>query len=86
MKKFLRSILEPLKLLWRTWLKLAHFIGKVNTMILLTLFYVIIIGIVKLITLLGREDLLDERWKDRPSYWQKREPKPFTQEAFLKPY
>ncbi len=86
MKKFFRPVLEPLKPLWKAWLKFAHFIGKVNTVILLTLFYAVIIGITKLITLLGREDLLDERWKDRPSYWQKRQPRPFTQEAFLKPY
>ena len=86
MKKFFSSIFGPLKPAWKAWLKFAHFIGKVNTMILLTFFYAVIIGIVKIITFLGRKDLLDERGKDPSSYWQKRNQKPFTQEAFLKPY
>ena len=86
MKKFLSSIFAPLKPIWRAWLKFAHFIGKVNTIILLTLFYAVIIGTVKIISFLGRKDLLDGRAGGQSSYWQKREPKPFTQDAFLKPY
>ena len=86
MKAALQRFFRPLKPLWRLWLKIAHFIGKVNTFILLTLFYLVILGIARIVTLLGRKDLLDESWKDRESYWQKRVKFSMTQEEFLKPY
>ena len=86
MKAALQKFFRSLKPLWRLWLKIAHFIGKVNTLILLTLFYVFILGIARIVTLLGRKDLLDVSWKDRASYWNNREKLAMTQEAFKKPY
>ena len=74
------------KALYRGWMKFAHFIGKINTAILLTLFYFLFLGFAKLITIISRADLLDSRWRDRPSYWKKRENFLCTKETFLKPY
>ena len=75
-----------LKALYRGWMKFAHLIGKVNTAILLTIFYYTIMGLARLVTLLGRRDLLDQRLGDRPSYWKTRTNFKASPEAFLKPY
>lgn len=71
---------------YRFWLKFAHFIGKVNTALLLIVFYVILLGFSKLVASLAQRDLLDRRWKDRSSYWRLRENFHVVREAFLKPY
>lgn len=67
-------------------MKVAHAIGRVNTTILLTVFYVVFLGVAKLVSLLTRTDLLDTRWRDRPSYWKTRENFKIDKDAFLKPY
>ena len=77
---------EFFKALWRTWLKIAHLIGKVNTTLLLSVFYLLFIGLAKLGELISRQDPLDRKWKDRESYWKKREECKPEKEAFLKPY
>ena len=79
----LKAFFRPV---YRVWMKFAHFIGKINTAILLTLFYFLFLSIAKLVTVLGRKDLLDERPGDRASYWRKRENFKVDKEAFLKPY
>lgn len=78
--------MNALKLLYRIWIGIAHYIGRVNTAILLTLFYFLFLGIAKAATLMARKALLDERWKDRPSYWRKREKLSVGPAFFLKPY
>lgn len=82
----MKSLARFLKLFYELWMKLAHAIGRVNTAILLTLFYFIFIGFAKLVTLLARKDLLDIRLGDRPSYWKNREKFVVNRNAFLKPY
>ncbi len=74
------------KSLWEGWKKTAHFIGRVNTAILLTLFYFLFLGITKGFMVLSGKDLLDEKWKDRTSYWRRREGFKVDREAFRKPY
>lgn len=86
----LEEILKPagdlLKPLYRVWMKFVHVIGKINTVLLLSLFYFVFLGIAKLFATLSRKNLLDSRWKDRESYWKKREHFQVNREAFLKPY
>lgn len=56
------------------WLILAHGMGWVNTRVLLTLFYYLVISPVGLAMRLFGRDPLDRRWSpDQPSYWTKRE-------------
>lgn len=74
------------KALYRAWMQFAHFIGKINTAILLTLFYFLFLGVARLVTLVSRADLLDSRWRDRPSYWRRREGFKADKDDFLKPY
>jgi hypothetical protein len=66
MKKFF-------SLIWRGWKKLAHGLGIVNTRILLTITYFIIIAIAALVSRLFGADLLDRRAKKKDSYWHDRE-------------
>ena len=75
-----------LKRIYQGWMKFAYFIGRINTAILLTLFYFLFLGIAKLVTLLLRKDLLDARLGDRSSYWRKRGEGIIPPENFLKPY
>lgn len=62
-----------LSLIWRGWKKLAHGLGIVNTRILLTLAYFVIIAIAAIISRLFGADLLDRRMKKKDSYWHQRE-------------
>ena len=65
MKKFF-------SLLWQGWKKFAHVLGIVNTKILLTITYFVIIAIASVGRLFGA-DLLDRRIKPGESHWQDRE-------------
>lgn len=67
MKKFF-------SLLWRGWKKFAHVLGIVNTKILLTIAYFIVMGIVSIITKIFGRDLIDRRMKPQPTFYHTREP------------
>ena len=82
----MKRVADFLKSVYRGWMKVAHVIGKINTTVLLTVFYVIVIGIAKAVVFSARKDLLDERWRDRESYWKKRENFSARREDLLKPY
>ncbi len=74
-----------LKLIYGIILKMAHFVGRINTFILISFFYFAFIGLAKLGHVLLRKDPLDRRWKDRDSYWRKRNAT-VTPEAFRDPF
>jgi hypothetical protein len=61
-------------LLWRGWKIFAHALGVVNTKILLTVSYFVIIAIAAVISRILGRDLLDKRWKAKPTYWTDRQP------------
>ena len=65
MKKFF-------KLIWRGWKAFAHVLGIVNTRILLTLTYFIIIALASIVGWITRRDLLDRRMTPGTSYWRER--------------
>ena len=50
-----------LSLLWQGWKKFAHVLGIVNTRILLTISYFIILALVSILARLFRAELLDRR-------------------------
>ena len=83
---FLSKAIAFLKWIYQPILKVAHFIGKINTAILLTIFYSIFLGLAKLTEVILRKDPLDMRWKDRESYWKKRKQFQIDQSTFLEPY
>jgi hypothetical protein len=64
------SILRSIK---RIWLLFAQMIGKVNSIVLLSLVYFVVIGFMSLIVKLFRKDLLQKKMDfDQTSYWQAR--------------
>ena len=57
----------------RWWLLFAQMLGKVNTILLLSLVYFVVIGFMSLIVKLFRKDLLQKKMDyDQASYWQTR--------------
>lgn len=73
MKRFFRTLYEY-------WLAFGHTIGVIVTPIQLFLFYTLIIGPTRLVTLVARKDLLDRRMKRESSFWKTKEPRPQTVE------
>ena len=57
------------KTLYRWWMKFAHLLGIVNTTVLLTIVYVLLIGPMSLAIWLFRKDLLRHRIKAKSSFW-----------------
>jgi hypothetical protein len=64
MKKFYSAIK-------RMWMLFSQTFGKVNTILLLSLVYLIVIGLMSLVTRLFRKDFLRKKMEiDLASYWQ----------------
>jgi len=74
MKKFF-------SLIWRGWKKFAHVLGIINTRILLTISYFVILAFASFITMIGRKDLLDRRMNPKPTFYHPHEPIAATVEA-----
>ena len=74
MKKFF-------SLLWRGWKKFAHVLGIINTRILLTISYFVILAFASIFTKLGRKDLLDRNMSPKPTFYYPHEPVAATVEA-----
>jgi hypothetical protein len=72
---------KVLSLVWRGWKKFAHVLGIVNTKILLTLSYFVIIALVSIISKILRADFIDRRLRPQPSYWHDREQLPVNLES-----
>ena len=70
-----------LLLIWAGWKKFAHALGIVNTTILLSISYFVIIGLVSIISRIFGADFLDKRLRKKSSYWRKREPLDTSLEA-----
>ncbi|MBI4388154.1 MAG: hypothetical protein HY582_03840 [Candidatus Omnitrophica bacterium] len=68
---FLPKILFPVE---RIWMKIGHGLGWVNTRILLTLVFFVMMTPLRLILLLFRKDILDQKLeRARTSYWKARQ-------------
>lgn len=74
MKKFL-------SLLWRGWKEFAHVLGIVNTRILLTVSYFVILAFAAVVTRIFGKDLLDRRMKRAETYYHPHEPIQATLES-----
>lgn len=73
---FAPEILRPV---YTFWMKLAFFLGWVNTRIILIVFFYLIFAPIGLIIKIFGVDLLDTRIeKDRQTYWRKKDKKGFS--------
>ncbi len=61
--------MSVLRKLWALWKAFAHRLGQIQTTILLTVVYVLAIGVVALVARLRGQDLLGLRRSEGPSYW-----------------
>lgn len=65
------------KSIWRyvagKWMAFARILGRANTIVLLTLFYLVLLGPVALLFKMLGKDLLDRGFEKRESYWYDRE-------------
>lgn len=58
--------------LWAKWKAFSRKLAKIQTIILLTLFYFTLFGFYALLLKPFRKDLLDKRWKKNKSFWMKK--------------
>ncbi|NIA10633.1 MAG: hypothetical protein GWP10_13125 [Nitrospiraceae bacterium] len=58
-----------LKKIWQLWKAFAHALGVVNTFVLLTLTYLLLIGPVGLVLRLIRRDVLNKKWFRKGAHW-----------------
>ena len=70
----MKPIKQFFSLLWRGWMKFAHVLGVVNTKILLTVTYFVLLAVAAVIRIITRADLLDRKMDKKPSYYHNREP------------
>ncbi|MBI4376614.1 MAG: hypothetical protein HY549_09220 [Elusimicrobia bacterium] len=56
--------------IYRVWMPVALFLGRVNTAVLMGVFYYLIMTPYALLLKALAGDLLDERLRDRDSYWK----------------
>ena len=68
-------------LIWRGWKKFAHVLGIINTRILLTVSYFVILAIAFLINKITKKDLLDRRMEPAPTFYHPHDPIAATVEA-----
>lgn len=73
-------MMEILKSIWAAWKRFAYILGKIQTTILLTLIYFLIIPFFSLVRL---KDPLSKRLEGS-SYWQAFKKQPTTLEQFQK--
>ena len=66
---------------YRGWMAFAHALGYVNTKVLLTVFYIVIIGPAWLVCTILRVDLLGSRWGRSGTLWRVKLPTEQTLDA-----
>ena len=74
MRRYFRRVYEY-------WLAFGLVIGSVMTPIQLFLVYGLVFGPSRLGAMLAGKDLLDRRFRPRPTFWRPREPEPQTLES-----
>ena len=80
---FLSGLIAPTKLkpTYAVWMKLAHVLAYVNTRIIISLIFFLVITPIGIIIRLIKADLLHEKFQpDAPSYWTDTEEPPSVKE------
>lgn len=67
------GIISLLRRLWNSWKRVAAWIARVQTAIILGVIYVVVLGVIAMIAKLVRRDLLHKRLSFTSSYWITRE-------------
>lgn len=56
-----------------SWKKFARRLAIIQTTIILSLFYFLMLGILAVVIKFLRKDLLDKKWKKNKSFWMEKE-------------
>ena len=76
-----------LKIIYTYWMKAAGFIGHTVTLILLTLIFYLVFGVVGIVLRFLKKDLLDQSFDPlAESYWHKRDIVRFDKDRTLKQF
>jgi len=75
-----------LKKIWQLWKVFAHTLGVVNTFLLLTLTYVLLIGPVGLVLRLADRDVLHKKWFRKGARWVTKSDESETIETYTHPF
>lgn len=62
--------------LFKWWMAFARLLGRINTAVLLTIVYVLLVGPLWIVMKLKGEDVLDRGLKEGTSYWNEKAPSP----------
>jgi hypothetical protein len=73
-------------LIYKGWMLFARGLAFVNTRLILTLFFVIVIGPIALILKLAGKDFLQRRIDSSPSFWRPRESAEHTLENAVRQF
>ena len=66
----MKNILRTIK---RLWLEFAQMLGKINTILLLSIVYLVIVGFMSLIIRIFRKDFLQKKMSaEKETFWQTR--------------
>ena len=74
------------KKLYKAWMKFAHLLGWVNTRIILTLVYFLIMTPLALIFKVVGKDPMNRKLGGQDSYWIKRESKAFDRDIYRRQF
>lgn len=75
-----------LKKLYEAWMKFAHLLGWVNTRIILTIVYFLIITPLALVFKAIGKDPMSREFEKIDSYWTKREPRAFDRDSYRRQF
>lgn len=79
--------LKTLKTIYRKWMAVAHVIGSVVTIFILSVLFYVVFGLVGILLRLMRKDLLDRAIdSQKQSYWKRRNPVEFNKEHYLRQF
>ncbi len=59
--------------IWAFWKRFARKLAIIQTTVILTIFYFLVMGIFAAVIKLLRKDLLDKKWKQNKSFWKEKE-------------
>ena len=81
--KTLKKIISGI---FKAWMNFARALGRVNTVILLSVVYYLMFTPLGLLARLFGRDPLERKWTKEATYWKKRDIKPFRPEDYLRQF
>ena len=82
----IKKYLKPLHPLWKAWIWFGHILGVINSTIILTVFYFVILTPIGLIRKLCGTNELRAQPHTSHTYWLKKTPKNLTLENYTRQF